>query len=276
VAPQMEIVCVGNELLIGKVVNTNASWMGKRATAVGIEVKRITVVADNIQEMARAFREVIARKPDFVIVSGGLGPTFDDKTLQGIGAAFNQKLTVNEEALNMVKAKYKEYAKTRNMPEKELTPASVKMATLPQDTKPIFNPIGSAPGVRVDIDGTILIALPGVPKEMEAIYEATVIPLLIESTGDVRFYELSLFVDKIMESVLAPLIDTVMHDNPMVYIKSHPKGRENVPHMELHLSTTGATSANPQEQLSKAAKHLDQLIEKAGGEIVKVSTETTI
>lgn len=269
----MEIVCVGNELLIGKVVNTNASWLGKCATFLGIGVKRITVVADDVEEMAAVFREVLARKPKFVVSTGGLGPTFDDKTLEGIAKALNRKLAVNQEALGMVKAKYKEYAKTRSIPEGEMTPPKVKMATLPKGTTPILNPLGTAPGVRLDIDETVLIVLPGVPREMEAIFEASVVPLLRQAAGDIGFYELSIYADNMMESVLAPLIDTVMHDNRQVYIKSHPKGRETKPHMELHLSTSGKPSENPQEQLSKAAVQLSALIEKAGGEVVKLESQ---
>ena len=269
----LEIVCVGNELLIGKVVNTNASWLGKRATSLGVVVKRITVVADDVQEMSAAFREVLARKPRFIVSTGGLGPTFDDKTLEGIAKALNRKLAVDQEALSMVKAKYKEYAKTRNIPEDEMTPPRVKMATLPEGTQPILNPVGTAPGVRVDIGETVLIVLPGVPSEMEAIFEASVVPLLRQAAGDVGFYERSIYADCIMESVLAPLIDTVMHDNPQVYIKSHPKGRDTKPHMELHLSTSGKPAENPQERLSKAAVQLSVLIEKAGGKVVKLDSE---
>ncbi|MCW4019047.1 MAG: nicotinamide mononucleotide deamidase-related protein [Candidatus Bathyarchaeota archaeon] len=269
----MEIVCIGNELLIGKVVNTNASWMGKRATSLGVAVKRITVVADNIEEMATAFHEVLARKPRFVVTTGGLGPTFDDKTLEGIAKALNRNLAVNQEALDMVKAKYAKYAKTRNIPEGELTPAQVKMATLPEGTMPLVNPVGTAPGVRVDVDGAVLFVLPGVPREMEAIFEASLMPLLRSATGDVGFFELSLYVDNLMESVLAPLIDNVMHENPLVYIKSHPKGREGTPNMgELHLSTSGLPSENPQERLKKAAVQLSVLMEKTGAKVVRSET----
>ena len=268
----MEIVCVGNELLIGKVVNTNASWLGKRATSLGVSVKRITVASDDIAEIAKVVREVLARKPKFIVSTGGLGPTFDDKTLEGIAKALNRKPAVNEEALDMVKAKYAEYAKTRNITEGEMTPARVKMATIPEGTKPIANPTGTAPGVRADIYQTVLIALPGVPREMEAIFEASVVPLLRQAAGDVGFYELSIYADNIMESILAPLIDTVMHDNPLVYIKSHPKGMENKPHMELHLSTSGKSSENFQERLTTAAVQLSALIEKTGGEVVKAES----
>jgi molybdopterin-biosynthesis enzyme MoeA-like protein len=107
---------------------------------------------------------------------------------------------------------------------------------------------------------------------MEAIFEASVVPLLRAAAGDMGFFELGLYVDNIMESVLAPLIDTVMHEHPLVYMKSHPKGRENNPHMELHLSTSGLLSENPQERLEKAAVQLSALMEKAGAKVVRSET----
>ena len=125
----MEIICVGNELLIGKVVNTNASWLGKQATSMGVAVERITVCADNVEEMAEVFREVLARKPNFVVSTGGLGPTFDDKTLEGIAEALHRRLLVNAEALRMVKAKYAEYATTRHIKVGEMTAPLRQVAT---------------------------------------------------------------------------------------------------------------------------------------------------
>ena len=264
----MEILCIGNELLIGKVVNTNASWLAKRATSLGLNVRRITVGSDEIPEIVKIVREAHARKPKFILTTGGLGPTFDDKTLEGVAKALNRRLIVNEDALSMVQAKYQEYAKARNIPEGKMTPPRIKMATLPEGTQPIENPVGTAPGVLIDVEGTVLIVLPGVPREMEAIFEAYVVPLLCQAAGDVTFYETSIFANDIMESVLAPLIDTVMHDNPFVYIKSHPKGRENKPHMELHFSTTGKPTENPEARLNKAASQLSALIAKTGGTVI--------
>jgi nicotinamide-nucleotide amidase len=274
-AATMEIICVGNELLIGKVINTNASWLGKRATSLGINVKRITVCADDVEEMAAVFREVIARKPDFIVSTGGLGPTFDDKTLQGVAAALSLKVSVNVEALRMVKERYTEYARKRNVPEGDLTPARLKMATLPEGTAPVTNPIGTAPGVRVDVDGTVLFVLPGVPIEMEAIFEASIVPLLRVASGDVGFYEKSVFADNIFESYLAPMIDVVMKANPFVYIKSHVKREEGRPHIELHFSTSGKPAEHPEVKVEKAAAELSALIVKAGGKVYACSPDTS-
>jgi nicotinamide-nucleotide amidase len=263
----MEIVCVGNELLIGKILNTNAQWLSKRATILGVNVRRLTVVTDEVVEIAGVIREVLERKPRFVITTGGLGPTFDDKTLEGIAEALNQNLRVNEQALEMVKNKYKTYAREKKG-EVELTPPRLKMATIPEEAAPVPNPVGTAPAVRLDVEGTTLIALPGVPREMEAIFEESIEPLLRQASGGISFHEKSIYANDIMESNLAPLIDQVMHDNPSIYIKSHPKGRENMPHMEIHLSTSAKEKEQPEETLRKAETQLSKLIVKNGGKIV--------
>jgi nicotinamide-nucleotide amidase len=268
VAIDLEIICVGNELLIGKTINTNAHWLGKQATMLGVNVKRITVVQDFIVEIVNIVREALARKPQFIVVTGGLGPTFDDKTLEGIAKALNRKLIVDQKALEMVKAKYTHYAKTRKIPESEMTPARVKMATLPEKTEPIYNPIGTAPGVLANLEGTVLFALPGVPSEMEAIFTRTIEPLLKEAVGDSVFSEDSMFVDNMMESQLAPLIDRVMSDEPGVYIKSHPLGAENKPHIEIHLTITGKLEDEPVRKLLKAKSQLACLIQENGGQAI--------
>jgi nicotinamide-nucleotide amidase len=264
---KMEIICIGNELLIGKTLNTNATWMAKRATSLGIEVKRVTVVRDDTDEIAEATVEALTRKPNFIVTTGGLGPTFDDKTMEGISKALESKLKVNEKALEMVKQKYEAYAKEARAERIELTPPRLKMATLLEKSEPLHNPVGTAPGMLINIKGTALIALPGVPSEMMAIFEESVVPLLKKQAGNVTFFETSIFAESIMESTLAPLIDRAMHDNPWVYVKSHPKGEEDKPRLELHFSTTAKDSRTARNHLESAVTQLSELIEENGGTI---------
>jgi molybdenum cofactor synthesis domain-containing protein len=263
----IEIICVGNELLIGKIKDTNAHCLAQKATQLGANVKRITVIQDKIEEISQTIREAIARKPQFIVTTGGLGPTFDDKTLQGIAKALNRKLEVNPKALEMVKQRSVEYAKKRQLPtEIDMTPPRVKMATLPKETTVMNNPIGTAPGVRVDVEGTVLFALPGVPVEMEAIFNETISPLIKQAAGSGMFCERSVFADNIFESRLSPLIDLVMRDNEGVYVKSHPIRTENKPYVELHLTIVASKDCKPAEKLFKAASELAVLIEKNGGD----------
>jgi molybdenum cofactor synthesis domain-containing protein len=262
----IEIISIGNELLIGKVVNTNSQWLAKRITILGLRANRITVVGDDINEISRTLKEAIQRQPKFIITTGGLGPTFDDKTLEGVAKALDRPLKVNQQALRMVEKKYQRYMEEDRIEKVELTPPRIKMATLPTDAKPLPNPIGTAPGVITKLDDVTIIALPGVPSEMEAIFDESVEPLLKQVAGNTTFYDTSLAVDGIIESDMAPLIDRTMHDNPYVYVKSHPSlTGEAKPHLELHLSTTAQDPATARTRVTKALIQITELAQMKGG-----------
>jgi nicotinamide-nucleotide amidase len=262
----LEIICIGNELLIGKILNTNAHWLAMQATALAVNVKRITVIQDIVEEIANTVNEVLARKPDFIITTGGLGPTFDDKTLEGLAKALDRKLEVNPKALKIVKDRIEQWAKKRGFPiNMELTPPRVKMATLPAGVEIVNNPMGTAPGVMVTVGKTVLFVLPGVPSEMEDMFNETIAPKLKAATGNLVFCERSLFANDIAESTLAPLIDKTMIDVGGVYIKSHPMTKANRPHIELHLTITEKQEENPTGKLDLATAQLSRLILQNGG-----------
>jgi len=263
----IELICIGNELLIGKTLNTNAQWLAKRITSLGLKIRRITTVADDLEEISSAIKEALSRTPRFIITTGGLGPTFDDKTLEGIAKALNLELKVNDEALRMIEEKYEQYVKEGRMEKAELTPHRVKMATLPEEAKPLRNPVGTAPGVLLKANNTTIIALPGVPSEMKAIFEESILPILRKEAGGMIFYEASLEVLGIVESEIAPIIDKVMHDNPYVYIKSHPKGEEKTSKIELHFSTTSADAEMAKNRVGRAIIQISEMIKKKGGKI---------
>ncbi|MGD6851294.1 MAG: molybdopterin-binding protein [Candidatus Bathyarchaeia archaeon] len=264
----VEIISIGNELLIGKIQNTNAYWLSQQITALGANVQRETTIPDIITEIAQTIREAAARKPQFIITIGGLGPTFDDKTLQGLAKALNQDVAVNPQALEMVREKCVEYAKKRGMPaEVEMTPPRIKMAMLPQNAEPIANPIGTAPAARAEIDGAVLFTLPGVPVEMEAIFTQTIAPLIRTAVGSRVFCQHSIFAEGIFESRLAPLIDRVMKDNLGVYVKSHPLRSEDKLGIEVHLTMTACQEQQPALTLRRAADQLNKLIVENGGVI---------
>lgn len=269
---KVEIISIGNELLIGKIVNTNAYWLAKRITSLGLSVRRITVIGDDLDEISSAIRESLQRRPAFIITTGGLGPTFDDKTLEGVAIATNRNLEENKEALEMVRRKYEEYVAQGRMERVELTQHRIKMARLPRGAKPLPNPVGTAPGVLLEHEGVTLIMLPGVPEEMKAIFEESILPLLRKAAGNMIFYETSLEVTGIYESDLAPLIEEVMHENPYVYIKSHPKISEKVQKIELHLSTTSNDEKTARQRIERAIMQISVLISEKGGKIRPIET----
>ena len=270
----VEIISIGNELLIGKTMNTNAQWLAKRITNLGLSTRRITVVGDNINKISDVIKEALQRNPSFLLTTGGLGPTFDDLTLHGLGKAFGCVLKVNEKALKMVKEKYLTYASDRQIASVELTPHQIKMAKLPEGATALPNLIGIAPAASIKYDKMTIIALPGVPSEMKGIFDDSVAPAMKRAALDVTFFAISIETNGVMESAIAPLLDNVMQNNPKVYIKSHQKGTEKVPNIEFHISSKAKTADAARHHVNKALIQLTELIREKGGKIKPIKTET--
>ena len=165
-------------------------------------------------------RESLKRNPSVLITIGGLGPTHDDMTLAGISRAIDKPLRLNREALELVRDHYQ-----RLESKPKLTKYRTKMATLPQGSVPLPNPVGTAPGVKMQQSSTTLFSLPGVPSEMKAIFRSSLIPYM-ESFHAIRPKEIEVKITGIIESALAPILDQARKIYPKLYFKSHPRGRE--------------------------------------------------
>jgi len=219
----VELLCVGNELLIGKTANTNATWLARKISSLGGSLNRVTTIGDDLREIRESTRIILARKPDFLITSGGLGPTFDDVTIKGLSQALRRRLKINKEALDQIRARYKKVFASRHF---ALTKFRAKMATFPVGARPLLNPVGTAPGMALQVKKTLIVCLPGVPSELRAIFSRHVAPIIKLKAGTGIYVSRSISVRGIFESQLAPLIDRIMKRYPEVYVKSHPRGSE--------------------------------------------------
>ena len=218
--PTAEIVSIGNELLIGHTLDTNSHWIAKHLTKLGWTLERVIQLRDSLDSIKSGVRGSLKRSPSVLITIGGLGPTHDDMTLAGISRALNKPLRLNKEALQLVKDHYR-----RLESKPKLTKYRTKMATLPQGSTPLPNPVGTAPGVKMQQSSTTMFSLPGVPSEMKAIFRASIIPYL-ESFHSMRSKEVEIKITGIIESALAPILDQARKIFPKLYFKSHPRGRE--------------------------------------------------
>ncbi|KSW12314.1 damage-inducible protein CinA [Pyrodictium occultum] len=215
--PRAWIITIGNELLIGRTVNTNAATIARELTLRGVLVKRIVVVGDSIDEIATAVREALG-SADIVVTTGGLGPTDDDMTMEAVAAAIDEPLVLNPEALEMVKKFYGE----KGLP---LTRERIKMAYLPRGAEPLPNPVGAAPGAYIIYSGSHIIMLPGVPAEMEAMLQEA-LKKLKPFLPRLCVVEEGITIRGVPESTLAPLLRRAAKSCSDCYVKSHPKGHE--------------------------------------------------
>ena len=184
---RIEILTIGDELLDGRLVDTNAGWMSSRLADAGLEVARHTSVRDDVDELVAVLRE-LAGRADAVLVSGGLGPTSDDRTAACTAEAFGRAIVRHPEAL----AHTERFFASRG---REMAESNAKQADLPDGCELLPNPHGTACGFRVDADGCRLYFMPGVPHELEAMVTRHVLPDLGEriATEPLRIATLKIF-----------------------------------------------------------------------------------
>lgn len=256
------MLAVGKELLIGRTLNTNAHWAGKRLAKMGSMLKEVTTVDDDLSEIAGAFEAVTSRSPDFLVVVGGLGPTPDDMTLKGVASALRVPLRKNEEALRMMKEHYSH----RGMADVELTPARLKMARLPSGARPVVNEVGTAPGVRLVAGRTVVYCLPGVPSEMRGIFRRSVEPEVKARVGKLHRKYLTMKVEGVLESALAPVIEEAIKRHPQAYVKSHPRGiREGISRIEVDVAVVGESKEEAATEGRAIAEEMEAGVTRLGG-----------
>ncbi len=261
--PRAWILSIGNELVLGQIVNTNGTWLARKLTLMGFEVKRIVSLPDSEQEVVEVLSDALRKGIEVVISTGGLGPTYDDRTSEFIAKAIGEELKLNDEALRMVEEKYR----SKGL---EITEHRRKMALLPRTAKPIPNPVGTAPGILVERGNTLIIALPGVPREMQAMFEEYVEEILKNKAPRIERVEAWIHVEDIPESTLAPIIDKVLRRYPRVYIKSHPKGEElGKPMIKLYVLVTGFNKDEVAKTLNSVVENLEEELIRAGAKISK-------
>ena len=208
-----EILCVGTELLLGQIIDTNAAYIGETLARSGIDVLRKQTVGDNLDRIVDCIKGALARC-DALIITGGLGPTTDDLTREAIAAALGVGLEHRPELEEELRAFF---ARRGSVP----TGNNLRQAQLPEGAQAIANPIGTAPGVlAVAEGGQRIFAIPGVPREMKEMVNDTIIPTLLEQLEGERQIIVSRTLRSfgVGESALAQPIEDILTtaQNPTV------------------------------------------------------------
>jgi nicotinamide-nucleotide amidase len=263
---RVEIIAVGNELLLGDVLDTNTNWLCQRVTGVGGQVTRAVLIRDHIEAIVEEVRLALARRPNLIFTTGGLGPTGDDITLQGVAKATDRPLELHAEALIMVQAKYEELAEKGYLADSALTDARRKMAYLPRGAVALSNPVGAAPASVLDIGGTTVVSLPGVPDELKGIYDETLPPVLRRIFGESYYQQREIIALCGDESSLAPLLAGVVEAHPDVYIKSRARRYGSGIRILITLSLAGPSKEGVERSLASALQSLTEALAGAGFE----------
>ena len=193
-----ELLTIGDELLYGQIVDTNAQWMSMALGHAGIKVIRKTSVGDQESEILTAFEEA-ERRADIILITGGLGPTSDDLTKPCLAKYFGCGLQIHEEAL----AEVTEFFKSRG---RELTEVNRQQAALPECCEKVTNKIGTAPGMWFARNGKVFVSMPGVPHEMKLMMTDIIVPKLKQTFETTNIHHQVIRTVGIGESFLAEKI----------------------------------------------------------------------
>ena len=254
-----EIISIGTELLLGEIVDTNAAWLAQQLAAIGVDVFYRTTVGDNVSRIASVIQIAMSRA-DVIITTGGLGPTVDDMTREGVAQAVGVPLVLNHDLVEQIRDRFAKWGRT-------LSDNNVRQAYIPQGATPVENPVGTAPCFIVEHAGHSIFVLPGVPREMKHLTEMRVLPWLREKLGDdAIILSKTLRTCAVGESMVDEKIaDLETESNPTVGLAAHP-GQTDV-----RITAKAATRAQAEQLIADMEARVR---ERLGDWIYGVGDET--
>ncbi len=245
----VEIITIGDEILIGQTVDTNSAWMGNELNLMGIRINRITSISDNKDEIISSLDEALSRV-DVVLMTGGLGPTSDDITKGTLAGYFGEKLVMDIEVLENVT----ERLRRRNL---QMNENNRRQALVPDNCKVLRNLTGTAPGMLFEKNGKIVISMPGVPYEMKHIMKEHVLPLLADRLPGGVIVHKNIMTYGIAEAMLAERLETFENELPgeirLAYLPAYGV-------IKLRLTAAGSDEKKIRESVKEQVAKLYEII----------------
>jgi nicotinamide-nucleotide amidase len=244
---KVEIITIGNEVISGHIVDTNAALLADAVFALGAKITRVVSVGDEVETIAGALQEAMTRA-DLILVTGGLGPTSDDRTPEAAALALGRELIVHKEYLDTLKAKFRRWKLS-------FTRSDDKLAHLPEGAEPLPNPIGMC-GFTIDEGDKTIFFFPGVPRELKVLVEETLLPFLREKIrGEKEIVRSVLFkVFGLTEARVKEIIEGIAGGIELAYLPSFP---------EIHLRVV-VRGRDEEEVEARCKRSKDEIAERLG------------
>lgn len=249
-----EIITIGDEILIGQIVDTNSAWMGVELNKIGVKVKQITSISDEAEHIVGALEDA-QKRADIILITGGLGPTKDDVTKITLSKYFNMPLKLDEATL----AHVKQFFEKLNRP---MIDVNIKQAEVPDGCTVVMNKNGTAPCMWFEQNGKIIVSMPGVPFEMKYLMTDEIIPRLQQRFKMPFIVHQTILTAGLGESFLAEQIADIEEALPShIKLAYLPK----LGQVRLRLSATGI---NESELLAEVAFHTRKIVERVDKYVV--------
>jgi len=247
------ILSIGDELLIGQTLNTNAHWMSRKLTGMGISVAHVITLSDEAEDIKQTLHSAM-QNTDIILITGGLGPTSDDITRDVLAAFFNSSLDYDEKVFEMIEKIFVHRGR-------HITDSTRDLANVPKAAKTIYNTMGTAPGALYHLDGKIVASMPGVPYEMEAMMEKDILPYIKEHVDLPVIVQSHIHTAGRGESQLSEkLIDVEAEMDPAVSIAYLP----GIGEVKIRLTAKGS-DRNTLEQKIEVVK--SQVMDRIGDHV---------
>lgn len=247
-----ELITIGDEILIGQIVDTNSAWMAQELNAIGVTIAQITSISDNAEHLVEALDEA-TKRADVIIMTGGLGPTKDDRTKNVLCNYFNSKLVRHQPTYEHVMR----FFESRGYATSDI---NKDQALVPECCQVLFNPVGTAPGMWFEHKGKIYVSMPGVPFEMKQIMTDEVLPRLAQGAGIEAIVHKTVQTFGVGESMLAERIEAWEDALPsyihLAYLPSPGQVR-------LRLSAFGDSKESLETEVNQQVDELLKLISEA-------------
>ena len=246
-----EILCIGTELLMGDIINTNAAYLAKELAGLGINLYHQSVVGDNPERLRQSL-QLALKRADIVITTGGLGPTYDDLSKETIAACFGRTLVMDEDSLARIQAHFLRLGR-------EMTDNNKKQAMMPQGCVIFQNENGTAPGCAIEgsgeLEGKTAIMLPGPPREMKPMFEQQVKPYLLKDS-DTRLVSHTMHFFGIGESMLEDRLRSLMEKSLTPTVAPYAKTGE----VQLRVTARVKNGEDPNALLEPVMEQIRQMV----------------
>jgi nicotinamide-nucleotide amidase len=243
-----EIVAVGTEILLGSLVDTNTAWLSRRLAALGVAVYRHTTVGDNKERLVAALSEATTRS-DLVVSTGGLGPTSDDLTHEALGLATRREMVEYPQAKRHIDQTFERFTGRRP------PPSAYKQALFPDGSELVANPLGTAMGALLELEGKLFATLPGVPSEMKRMFEETLEPLIGKRSEGVIVSRLFRFAGISEEEMSEKVRDLLDSQDPTVAPLVGP-GEVGQGEVQLRITTRAPTRTEAEDKIGPVAEEI--------------------
>jgi nicotinamide-nucleotide amidase len=261
----VEIIATGDELIYGRILDTNSHWIAKRVAEMGAHLRRVTMIGDEPELIASTLNDALLRDAHFIVVTGGLGPSADDLTVDSIGIALDRETIIDEEGAEKIEASYRK----RGITDETSINRGRRMARVLEGSSPMQNPVGFAVGMAIEVAGKTVCTLPGVPDEMKGMFDAHVAPRIQSESTSVflaKTYNISMVWKEFF-----PIYRQMQIDYPDIYIKNaatppvEGEDREKVHTIKVDFVLEAQTHDEAEEKMRDFLADYRSRIDAAGG-----------